>query len=148
MILGQYEVCGNAVMKITSHVMNPYVCYDCTDLSTSAPTADYEKVGYDIADTQSAWKYISKLGFDADHPMCRYGVEVDATSTTGYADAMYTKKLDVTNDGSREILLFGTLSGVANCGRRCAGPGFGLTDASWTYGARLSASGRCAQAAA
>lgn len=148
MILGQYEVCGNAVMKIASHVMNPYVCYDCTDLSTSAPTADYEKVGYDIADTQASWKYISKLGFDADNPMCRYGVEVNATSTTGYADAQYTDKLDVTSDGSREILLFGSLAYGAYFGRRYAYLNLTLGNANWTFGARLSASGRCAQAAA
>ena len=148
MILGQYEVCGNAVMKIASHVMNPYVLYDCTDISSSAPTADYVKVAYDIADTQASWKYISKLGFDADNPMCRYGTEVDATSSTGYADAQYTEKLDQTSDGSREILLFGYLNYSAYYGRRYAFLYNGLSGSNWNCGARLSASGRCAQAAA
>ena len=148
MILGQYEVCGNAVMKIASHVMNPYVLYDCTDISSSAPTADYVKVAYDIADTQASWKYISKLGFDADNPMCRYGTEVDATSSTGYADAQYTEKLDQTSDGSREILLFGYLNPSASFGRRYADLDHGLSGSAWHSGARLSASGRCAQAAA
>ena len=148
MFLGQYEVCGNAVMKITNHVMNPYVLYDCTDISSSAPSSDYEKVGYDVLDCNGADKYISKLGFDADNPMCRYIVEGDATSSTGYADSTYTQKLTEQSDGSREILLFGILHSSWNCGRRYAALAYGLTGSNWHYGARLSASGRCAQAAA
>ena len=148
MALGQYEVCGNAVMKIASNKMNPYVLYDCADISSSAPTSDYEKVGYDILDCNGADKYISKLGFDADNPMCRYIVEGDATSTTGYCDSTYTQKLSEQSDGSREILLFGNLGNGAYYGRRCAYLYGGLADAYWFYGARLSASGRCAQAAA
>ena len=148
MALGQYEVCGNAVMKIASNKMNPYVLYDCADISSSAPTSDYEKVGYDILDCNGADKYISKLGFDADNPMCRYIVEGDATSTTGYCDSTYTQKLSEQSDGSREILLFGYLGRGAYSGRRYANLNNGLTNANWNYGARLSASGRCAQAAA
>lgn len=148
MAIGQYEVCGNAVMKIESHVQNPYVCYDCTDLSSGAPTSDYIKVGYDVLDTNQTDKYISKLGFDPDNPMCRYGIEGNATSTTGYADSMYTSKISEVSDGSREILLFGTLNNGADYGRRSANLNNGLTGAYWNCGARLSASGRCAQAAA
>ena len=146
--LGQYEVCGNAIMNIVNGVMTPYVCYDATDISSSAPTADYEEVGYTVALTDNTWKYISVLGFDADNPMARYGTAVDATSSTGYADGQHTGSVDATTNAKREILLFGGLGGAATAGRRYAYLSFTLGNAYWVYGARLSASGRCAQAAA
>ena len=146
--LGQYEVCGNAIMNIVDGVMTPYVCYDSTDISSSAPTADYEEVGYNVALTDNAWKYISELGFDGDNPMARYGTWVDATSSTGYADGQHTGVVDENTNTKREILLFGFLGNTALAGRRCANLNFALSGSTWSFGARLSASGRCAQAAA
>ena len=134
-------------MKITSHVMTPQICYDCTKLATSV-TEDYVAVGYSVADTDAAWKYISKLGYDPDNPCVRHGVEVNASSSTGYADGQYTNDLDETSDTTREWLSGGSLVGGAFAGRFSAALHHALSYAYWYYAARLSASGRCAQSAA
>ena len=147
MFLGFYEVISNVIMKITNHVMTPQICYDCTKLATSV-TEDYVPVGYSVADTDATWKYISKLGYDPDNPCVRHGVEVNASSSTGYADGQYTNDLDATSDATREWLSGGYLYFGAGAGRFFAYLDYALSYAYWYFAARLSASGRCAQSAA
>lgn len=145
--IGMYELVANVIMKIANHAMIPYICYDCTKLATSV-TDDYKAVGYSLADTQETWKYISKLGYDPDNPCVRHGVEVNATSSTGYADGQWTNKLDQTADTTRLWGFGGGLSYGALAGRFSAYLGNALSTAAWDFAARLSASGRCAQKAA
>lgn len=147
MFLGFWEIISNVILKITSHVMVPYICYDCTKLATSV-TEDYKAVGYSVVNTQATYKYISKLGYDPDNPCVRHAVEVNATSSTGYGDGHYTENLDEASDATREWLSGGNLGYGANAGRFCANLYNALSSASWTCAARLSASGRCAQSAA
>lgn len=147
MFLGFWEIISNVILKITSHVMVPYICYDCTKLATSV-TEDYKAVGYSVVNTQATYKYISKLGYDPDNPCVRHAVEVNATSSTGYGDGHYTENLDEASDTTREWLSGGGLGNGAHAGRFCAGLGNALSTATWSYAARLSASGRCAQSAA
>ena len=147
MFLGFWEIISNVILKITSHVMVPYICYDCTKLATSV-TEDYKAVGYSVVNTQATYKYISKLGYDPDNPCVRHAVEVNATSSTGYGDGHYTENLDEASDTTREWLSGGRLDGGAIAGRFCAYLGNALSNAYWTSAARLSASGRCAQSAA
>lgn len=132
--------------KTTNHVMIPYICYDCTKLATSV-TSDYIAVGYSVADTQQSYKYISKLGYDPDNPSVRPGVEVNATSSTGYADGQYTEKLDQVSDTTRAWFSGGALYTGASAGRFYAYLASSLSSAYWYRAARLSASGRCAQKA-
>ena len=145
---GQYEVIGNTVMKITNGVMKPYICYDCTKLSSSAPTSDYEEVDIVIPNSQDKWQYISELGYDAKHPTVRYVKEYGATSTTGYADAVYTENMTESTNGSREILSCGHLDSWDGAGRFFAALDHGLGTGYWYSAARISASGRCGKAAA
>lgn len=147
MFLGFWEIISNVILKITSHVMVPYICYDCTKLATSV-TEDYKAVGYSVVNTQATYKYISKLGYDPDNPCVRHAVEVNATSSTGYGDGHYTENLDEASDATREWLSGGPLVGGASAGRFSAYLSDALSTASWNYAARLSASGRCAQSAA
>lgn len=147
MFLGFWEIISNVILKITSHVMVPYICYDCTKLATSV-TEDYKAVGYSIVNTQATYKYISKLGYDPDNPCVRHAVEVNATSSTGYGDGHYTENLDEASDTTREWLSGGSLYGGAYAGRFCANLINALSAAHWNSAARLSASGRCAQSAA
>lgn len=147
MFLGFWEIISNVILKITSHVMVPYICYDCTKLATSV-TEDYKAVGYSVVNTQATYKYISKLGYDPDNPCVRHAVEVNATSSTGYGDGHYTENLDEASDATREWLSGGSLNGGAYAGRFCAALSNALSLARWYYAARLSASGRCAQSAA
>lgn len=146
---GFWEPKGNTVMKIENHVMRPYICYDCTKMTTAgATTDDWIALGYAIPDNKGSWKYISKLGYSADDPEVRYPVEVAATSSTGYADGLYTENLETTGDSQREVLGSGTLYHGAVDGRRVASLNYGLSVSTWYYAARLSACGRCGRKAA
>lgn len=146
---GFWEPKGNTVMKIENHVMRPYICYDCTKMTTAgATTDDWIALGYAIPDNKGSWKYISKLGYSADDPEVRYPVEVAATSSTGYADGLYTENLETTGDSQREVLGSGSLHPGAIDGRRNAALHFGLSTSSWAFAARLSACGRCGRKAA
>ena len=146
---GFWEPKGNTVMKIENHVMRPYICYDCTKMTTAgATTDDWIALGYAIPDNKGSWKYISKLGYSADDPEVRYPVEVAATSSTGYADGLYTENLETTGDSQREVLGSGYLDGGTIDGRRNAFLNVGLSGSAWTFAARLSACGRCGRKAA
>lgn len=147
MFLGFWEIISNVILKITSHVMVPYICYDCTKLATSV-TEDYKAVGYSVVNTQATYKYISKLGYDPDNPCVRHAVEVNATSSTGYGDGHYTENLDEASDATREWLSGGALGSGSHAGRFYALLNHALSSAYWDSAARLSASGRCAQSAA
>ena len=146
---GFWEPKGNTVMKIENHVMRPYICYDCTKMTTAgATTDDWIALGYAIPDNKGSWKYISKLGYSADDPEVRYPVEVAATSSTGYADGLYTENLETTGDSQREVLGSGILNYGTLDGRRNASLSGGLSYSTWYYAARLSACGRCGRKAA
>lgn len=146
---GFWEPKGNTVMKIENHVMRPYICYDCTKMTTAgATTDDWITLGYAIPDNKGSWKYISKLGYSADDPEVRYPVEVAATSSTGYADGLYTENLETTGDSQREVLGSGYLDYGTFGGRRYAYLNNGLSSSYWDYAARLSACGRCGRKAA
>lgn len=146
---GFWEPKGNTVMKIENHVMRPYICYDCTKMTTAgATTDDWIALGYAIPDNKGSWKYISKLGYSADDPEVRYPVEVAATSSTGYADGLYTENLETTGDSQREVLGSGILNGGTLGGRRYANLSYGLSYSYWNFAARLSACGRCGRKAA
>lgn len=146
---GFWEPKGNTVMKIENHVMRPYICYDCTKMTTAgATTDDWIALGYAIPDNKGSWKYISKLGYSADDPEVRYPVEVAATSSTGYADGLYTENLETTGDSQREVLGSGHLNYGAIAGRRVANLIGGLSSSYWYFAARLSACGRCGRKAA
>lgn len=146
---GFWEPKGNTVMKIENHVMRPYICYDCTKMTTAgATTDDWIALGYAIPDNKGSWKYISKLGYSADDPEVRYPVEVAATSSTGYADGLYTENLETTGDSQREVLGSGPLLYGTIDGRRFAVLNYGLSYSDWFFAARLSACGRCGRKAA
>lgn len=146
---GFWEPKGNTVMKIENHVMRPYICYDCTKMTTAgATTDDWIALGYAIPDNKGSWKYISKLGYSADDPEVRYPVEVAATSSTGYADGLYTENLETTGDSQREVLGSGNLYNGSFDGRRSASLDTGLSHSNWHFAARLSACGRCGRKAA
>lgn len=146
---GFWEPKGNTVMKIENHVMRPYICYDCTKMTTAgATTDDWIALGYAIPDNKGSWKYISKLGYSADDPEVRYPVEVAATSSTGYADGLYTENLETTGDSQREVLGSGYLNHGSVGGRRYAFLSYGLSNSAWNVAARLSACGRCGRKAA
>ena len=74
------ELIGNGC-DLVEHVM-PKRLY--TELKMPSSPA----LGYVIPDNKGSWKYISKLGYSADDPEVRYPVEVNASSSNGYADGL------------------------------------------------------------
>lgn len=149
MALGYWEPMGNTIMYVSDHVMNPYICYDCTDLSTSGKTSDYTKVNINIPNNGGSWKYISRMGFDTDNPSVRFPSEALADSSKGYADGLYTEDLDNLSDGTqREVLCAGDLINGALDGLWIADLNGSLSGSDWGCAARLSATGRCGREAA
>ena len=118
MMSGYYDVYGNVIGIVENGVFWPYICYDCADLDPEATNYEskYTKVGYTLANTNSAWKVISKMGYDANNPGVRFPIEASATSTsTGYCDAIYTNS-NVSNGLKREILTSGRMIAGDNNG--------------------------------
>lgn len=91
---------------------------------------------------------LGKLGYSADDPEVRYPVEVNASSSNGYADGCYTEDLEKAGDGQREVLGSGALGDGTLGGRRNASLNIGLGSSWWNCAARLSACGRCGRRAA
>lgn len=149
MALGYWEPMGNTIMYVADHVMNPYICYDCTKLSTSGKTSDYVKINIDIPNTAGSWKYISELGLDTNNPSVRFASAADADSSKGYADGVVTNDISTMSDGEqREVLCAGYLDCGARAGLWFAYLTSGLSILVWYSAARLSATGRSGQTAA
>lgn len=112
----------------------PYIVNDNRDIATSI-TDDYVQIGYTLPDTNNAWKYISKQGYDSRYPWLALPIAADASSSTGYADGVHTGSRAT---ALREWLWFGSLYDGAYSGLRCVLAYFGLTSAWWNILRRLS----------
>jgi hypothetical protein len=140
---GGYEVIQNKIIYNNNtdpenYKIQLYVCYDCTKYSTS-PTADYDLVEYELAQTGESWKYISKIGIDLNHPSILVPIEANASSTTGFGDGLYT---NAPTTGYRVWRSLGRLRNGATCGLRCLAADGGLSGSNWGILGRLSATGR------
>lgn len=149
MFIGQYEVLGNVKYRqaeVSGSMVGHYdVCYDCTNLSSSATDSNYVTVdGYDMPGGANAWRYPSVMGFDEDNPCVRGASALDASTSTGYCDGNYMNN----TAGTYEVLAFGRLHNGAIAGLFTRYLDNGLTHAGWHISARLSATGRCGVVAA
>lgn len=140
-------VWGNQYVVLSDEVRmgdKLYTCYDCTKFSTSL-TDDYEQVGYALEFTQlDKWSYVSKLGFDANHPSVIEATECAATSTTGYCCGRYIS--------SNTTSLFAVWAGCPLYDYFIGGPraralNSVVTGHWWDSASRLSATGRCGRVA-
>jgi hypothetical protein len=143
MMVGGYEVLQNLIIYNNNtdpdnYKIQVYACYDCRKYATS-PTADYDLVGHELVQTDQSWKYISKIGIDPVHPTVMVPVETEASSTTGFADGVYTNT-PVT--GYRAWLSLGYLNNGALAGFRFLFAYFSLGSSDWYVLGRLSATGR------
>lgn len=143
-MVGGYEVLQN--LQIYNNNTDPlnykiqlYACYDCTKYKAGGHDANYDLVGYELAQTQQAWKYISEISVDQDHPSIMVPVAVEASSATGFGDALYTNNA---TPGYREWLSLGRLNNGADAGLRILYADFGLSSSYWIILGRLSATGR------
>jgi hypothetical protein len=142
-MVGGYEVIQNLIINndnadIENYKIEVYACYDCHNYATSI-TSDYDLVGYQLAQTNNSWLYLSKIGIDENNPSVIVPIETDAGSTTGFADGIYTNS-PVT--GTRVWPSFGVLNGGVLCGLRFLSANSSLAYSLWNILGRLSATGR------
>lgn len=143
MAVGGYEVLQNLIIyndntDPDNYKIQVYACYDCRKYATSI-TDDYDLVGYELAQTEQVWKYISKIGIDPNQPSVMVPIEADASSTTGFADGVYT---NTPITGSRVWLSLGSLHNWAFTGLRFLYASPSLGGSYWYILGRLSATGR------
>ena len=91
-------------------------------------------MGHELVQTDQAWKYISKIGIDPVHPTVMVPVEAEASSTTGFADGVYTNT-PVT--GYRAWHSLGNLNNGANAGLRYLNANNSLGNSNWNILGRL-----------
>jgi hypothetical protein len=140
-MVGGYEIIQNLIINndnTGTYKIEVYACYDCHNYATSI-TSDYDLVGYQLAQTNNVWQYLSKIGIDNNNPSVIVPIETDAGSTTGFADGIYTNS-PIT--GTRVWLSFGALSGGVLCGLRFLAASLSLASSYWLLLGRLSATGR------
>lgn len=143
MMVGGYEVLQNLIIynnntNTGDYKIQTYACYDCKNYATS-PTANYDLLGQTLAKTNGGWMYISAISIDPDHPTVMLATEAVASSTTGFADGIYTQ---APATGYRGWLSLGALSYAAYTGLRCLLAFNGLSISAWSVLGRLSATGR------
>ena len=143
MMVGGYEVLQNLIIyndntDVNNYKIQVFACYDCAKYSTSQ-NENYDLVGYELVQTDQAWKYLSKVGIDPNHPSVLVPIEAEASSTTGFGDGIYT------NTPITAVRLWrslGRLGRGALPGLRCLYADYSLAYSSWSILGRLSATGR------
>ncbi|NCB66834.1 MAG: hypothetical protein EOM48_11815, partial [Bacilli bacterium] len=94
-MVGGYEVIQNLMIYNDNtdpldYKIRVYACYDAKLYKAGSPSADYKLLSVLMAQTNDTWQYISKLGVDPNHPTALIPVAATASSTTGFADGIYT----------------------------------------------------------
>lgn len=117
-----------------TYAQTPYIVNDSRKIADRL-TDNYTKVAFTLPDTNNGWKYISKEGYDERFPWLQLPVEVNASSSTGFADALHTGQR---NTSLREYLWGGSLRDWSYCGARCVSAYHGVGAARWNLLRRLS----------
>ena len=143
-MVGGYEVIQNLMIYNDNtdpldYKVKVYACYDAKLYKAGSPSADYKLLSVLMAQTNNTWQYISKLGVDPNHPTALIPVAATASSTTGFADGIYT---NAPTTGYRAWLSLGYLGIGSLCGFFCVGGYLGLGFSGWGFLGRLSATGR------
>lgn len=143
-MVGGYEVIQNLMIYNDNtdpldYKIKVYVCYDAKLYKAGSHSADYKLLSVLMAQTNNTWQYISKLGVDPNHPTALIPVAATASSTTGFADGIYT---NAPTTGYRVWLSLGVLCDGSMCGFFFVRGGIGLGLSGWLVLGRLSATGR------
>ena len=146
---GGYTVVSDIILSgvydsdADTYTQTPYIVNDNRKIASGKLTDDYTKVDIALPDTNNNWKYISKEGYDERFPWLQLPVEVNASSSTGFADAVHTGSR-VTS--LREYLWGGFLYDWSGGGSRCVDALSGVGAAWWAFLRRLSSLRRGAAA--
>lgn len=143
-MVGGYEVIQNLMIYNDNtdpldYKIKVYACYDAKQYKAGSPSADYKLLSVLMAQTNNTWQYISKLGVDPNHPTALIPVAAAASSTTGFADGVYTNAPTTGYRVWRSLggLLYGSVYGFF-----CVIGDYGLGSSIWHFLGRLSATGR------
>lgn len=115
-----------------------YICYDCTKFTTSV-SYNYIEVGYSLS---SSGGYVKEMGSDAAHPSVRLPITAGGSTSTYYCDYYY-----ISGGANHELLFGGSLSHGSGAGLFFWSGNRAVSAAHWSFGSRLSASGRSGEAA-
>ncbi len=142
-MVGGYEILQNLIIynnntDVENYKVQVYACYDCHNYATS-PDSNYDLIAKELAKTNSSWSYITKVEVDDNHPSVLIASEAGGSSSTGFADGLYTNS---PTTGYREWLSLGVLGNGSICGFRCLLASVVLSSSGWTVLGRLSATGR------
>lgn len=143
-MVGGYEVIQNLMIYNDNtdpldYKVKAYACYDAKLYKAGSPSADYKLLSVLMAQTNNTWQYISKLGVDPNHPTALIPVAATASSTTGFADGIYTNTPTTVYRVWRSL---GYLGNGSRCGFFSVFGSLGLGGSSWDVLGRLSATGR------
>ena len=138
LMLGMYEIMGNVVVKNTGDGWKAYLNHDSRNEKTAYTASVYDDIGLKLpTDSTDSWKYPS---YCKDFGGLISSDNTGGSQSTGMCDGIYTEKLSTT--GEREWLSFGHLGSRADAGLFCASLSYGLSNAGWYCGSRLSFIGR------
>jgi len=142
-MVGGYEVLQNLIIynnntDAEDYKIQVYANYDCNTYATS-PDTNYDLLSLELPQTDASWQYVSKIGVSVLHPSVIMPIESVASSTTGFADSVYTNS-PIT--GYREWRSFGNLGNGSFCGLRSLLASSSLDYSYWFVLGRLSATGR------
>ena len=145
MMVGGYEVAGNAIMNIADSTgkREVYVTNDSTLLSGTYSTITSRYTKSDLAiqpTTLNSWNYITEYGFDLTNGLAvpTQAGQSGSGSGVGYADGLY---VDSGTSGQREFLWLGLLSNGSSAGLSCLSAHCGIASGNWNILARLSING-------
>ena len=92
-----------------------YICTNPEDYSSDVFTDPYVKVGYNYMNLTSSSipEYISKMGYDSEHPYCNLPYSYSGSSSTYYCDYCYL------SSGNRVLCVGGVWSDGSYAGLCC-----------------------------
>ena len=142
MMVGGYELAGNAIMDIVDAKgkREVYVTDDATKMTSDVAKikSTYVKLAEAITPTNlNAWNYITSAFIDVENGAL---IPVNAGqpnsgSNAGFADGLY---VDNGTSGQREVLFFGSLGSTGLDGVLCVAAYIALSFAGWNILCRLS----------
>lgn len=135
--MGMYEVMSGVALKYDGSACNVMVLHD-TKKEASSISADYVDSGVDLpVAAAEGWKYPVRL---SNAKGMLVGTGSGASSTTGVCDGTYTHAQ--TTNAEREFRSLGYLYVGSNAGLWCVDGVNALSLAGWSFGSRLSGTGR------
>lgn len=136
---GVLECIGSETANQTADEYTLYSNRKSSDIAVNAIGINPITLGQVIKTDTALWRYIAELNWQDDPEKYFVPTQYNATSTTGYKNAIYTEA-NTQISGLREILLLGGLDYGSLAGLSCLQLRVGLGRAHWSIGGRVCGS--------